>query len=311
MSGFLKAFVGLWAFGAALGLVFGIFQSVHPAMDSFSHFRVHFLVVLAVCALLWLVVGGGTGRRIAGAAVVTSIVVIAWMWREGPPYEAPRGDLRLVTFNVNYRNPQLEEVDAALAEMEADVVTLQEITQAHEAALRKVSAFPHQVHCLFSEKVGRVSILSKHPISAETCATGQGLVTATLDVPGGPVTVASIHTYWPWPFEQHAQIDRWVPVLKKIEGPVIVAGDFNAAPWSDAVRKIMNASRTQAVPGVRMTIAVKRIKALPAIPIPIDHVLLSKEFCALATRVGPTLGSDHSPVIVEIARGPSKRCSPH
>jgi len=63
-------------------------------------------------------------------------------------------------------------------------------------------------------------------------------------------------------------------MLRGLAGPVILADDFNAAPWSHAVAKVAEASRTKMVPGIRMTIDVNAIPWLPSVPIPIDHALL-------------------------------------
>jgi endonuclease/exonuclease/phosphatase (EEP) superfamily protein YafD len=219
-----------------------------------------------------------------------------------------QGALRLVQFNLNFRNPVVDRVADALTAMDADIITLQEVPPSHEATLRGMTAYPHQAHCFFREYIGGVSILSKHELSQIECANGEGLVLAKVDAPGGAVTVASIHTYWPWPYSQHAQIDRWVPRLARASGPMIVAGDFNAAPWSHAVAKVAEASRTRVVPGLRMTIEVM------SVPIPIDHALLSEDFCGLYASVGPALGSDHFPVIFEIGRvdpSSSTGCSRH
>lgn len=286
----------LGAVGALAGLFFGLLQTLHPAMDSFSHFRVHFAAVLVLCALFLLLLARGWRRWVM---LLPALAAGFWVWVQasaGPPADARRSDLRVVQFNMNYGNPVAGRVAARLSALDADVVAVQEVTRAHEAALRGISHYPHQAHCAFRAYVGGVSILSKHPLSEVVCRNGEGLVTARVAAPGGAVTVASLHTYWPWPYSQHAQISEWRPALQALAGPVIVMGDFNAAPWSHATRRIEAASRTRVVPGLRMTIEVM------GVPIPIDHVLLSRELCGLAARVDGPLGSDHFPVVVEIGR---------
>jgi len=255
----------LGALGSGLGLVFGLLQELSSAMDSFSHFRIHFAVLLGLCAFLLLLAAHGVARW---AALIPAFVAGGWVWvfaSQAPPSDGARSDLRLVQFNLNYRNPIIGQVAEALTQMEADVLTLQEVQPAHEAALRGMTAYPYQAHCFFRDRIGGVSVLSRHSLSGVDCAVGEGLVSAVVDAPGGAVTVASIHTYWPWPFSQHAQVDRWLPRLELIAGPVIVAGDFNAAPWSHAVSKVAKASRTTVAAGLRMTIKVQ------GVPIPIDH----------------------------------------
>lgn len=302
IASLLNILAVLAALGAVLGIVLGLLQDFHPAMDSFSHFRLHFVAVLVAAAVILIFVRSGAGRWGALFVAALGIGFLTFHVRGGPPREAQGADFRLVQFNLNYGNRIIDGVATALTASGADIVALQEVTPAHEIALRAMTAYPHQTHCFFRERIGGVSILSKHPLSQIDCAKGQGLVTALVDVPGGAVTVASIHTYWPWPFSQHAQIDAWLPRLSAKTGPMIVAGDFNAAPWSHAVKKVAKASRTKVVPGLRMTIGLKLLPLVPRIPIPIDHVLLTDDFCGLVARIGPRIGSDHLPLIVEIGR---------
>ncbi len=304
---FLRILAHLGIAGAVVGLFLGLFQNFHPALDSFSHFRLHLVVAMVVCSVVLVVV---SMRRARAFAVFLALIGMGWLafeFNKGPPELGERGALRLAQFNLNFRNRLMDEVGHMFTESDADVVALQEVLPSHEKALRGLSAYPHQAHCRFRRFVGGVSILSKHPLSGIECADGEGLVTALVDLPGGAVTVGSIHTFWPWPYNQHAQVDRWLPKLESLIGPVILAGDFNAAPWSHAVSKVEKASRTTVVPGVRMTIGVKVFPLVPAVPIPIDHALLSEELCATSVRVGETTFSDHFPVFYEIDRGCADR----
>lgn len=312
MTCFLRILAHLGIAGALLGIILGLLQNYHPAMDSFSHFRLHFVAVLVlVCSVLAFV----SKKRERAFAVLLVVIGGAWLafeFSKGPPENSERGDLRLVQFNLNYRNQVLDQVGQALVAYDADVVALQEVTRTHEDELRILTAYPHQAHCYFRDYVGGVSILSKHRLSAINCAKGQGLVTAQVDAPGGAVTVGSIHTLWPWPFPQHGQVDNWAAELRKISGPTIITGDFNAAAWSHAVSKVEQASRATVVPGIRMTIGLKIFPVFPPVPIPIDHTLLTDDFCVISTHVGGPLGSDHYPTIVEIARAdsnPAQRCA--
>ena len=315
----LKSLIGvllkLAVVGALMGLIAGAIPSLHPAADSFAHFRLHFAAVMAVAlvplALFWFT---RWRRWTAVAALVLLRLAVAGAWVSGPPETVPTADLRHVQFNLNYRNLHVADVMAYIVETDPDFVTLQEVTPFHAAYLdQAATTHPYRRICPFAA-VGGVAILSKHPvIEAESgCAEGLGLTWLRVETPKGPVTVASIHTYWPWPLNQHGQIDRMVPLLKGMKTPIIVAGDFNAAPWGHAVVRIAEAARAKLVPGVRITIGVRVFRWLPAVPIPIDHVLVSDELCGLAARVGPKLGSDHDPVIVDIGwvePGASTGCS--
>jgi endonuclease/exonuclease/phosphatase (EEP) superfamily protein YafD len=76
-------------------------------------------------------------------------------------------------------------------------------------------------------------------------------------------------------------------------------GDFNATPWSRPYRRLHNGTGTcdtRAGYGVQAS--------YPAdswlLRIPIDHVLASCNVGVRDRRIGPDVGSDHLPVIVDL-----------
>ena len=64
------------------------------------------------------------------------------------------------------------------------------------------------------------------------------LAIARTVIAGRPITVAGIHLSKPY-FDEAAAIELNSArrVLQKIEGPLFVSGDFNAAAWSSAVAR--------------------------------------------------------------------------
>ena len=86
--------------------------------------------------------------------------------------------------------------------------------------------------------------------------------------------------------------------LKAIPRPVVVAGDFNAAAWSEAVSKVVATSDTRVVPGLRFTLRMGPRPIGPIAFMPIDHVMMPDGFIVGDIAVGPALGSDHLPVVV-------------
>ncbi|TIX41098.1 MAG: AP endonuclease, partial [Mesorhizobium sp.] len=68
------AFVAM--LGCSVALVAGFFGTLHPAFDSFAHFRVHLAVLMALCALPLLVTSfrlqAAAALLFAGAAFATT-----------------------------------------------------------------------------------------------------------------------------------------------------------------------------------------------------------------------------------------------
>jgi endonuclease/exonuclease/phosphatase (EEP) superfamily protein YafD len=87
-----------------------------------------------------------------------------------------------------------------------------------------------------------------------------------------------------------------------VDDPILVVGDFNATRWNSAFRELLDADLSDAADdvghGLRTT-----WKGTGRVPIEmvLDHILVSDDFGVLDTRVGPGVGSDHRPVIADVA----------
>lgn len=172
--------------------------------------------------------------------------------------------------------------------------------------------YPHHVECRIDGLNFGTGILSRRPIGesdAQACSAGGRLAMAPIDFGGTIVNVAAYHSALPWPYGQSKSIDAMVPELRKLDGPKIIAGDFNATPWSYTVNRIAKASGTATVPNIGGTWLPI---GLPAnftawIGLPIDHVLVSPE---IETPVGssrPDVGSDHLPLRLDFSVPPPVR----
>ncbi len=89
--------------------------------------------------------------------------------------------------------------------------------------------------------------------------------------------------------------------------PLIVAGDFNLTPWSPRFPAVLSASGLKLAdtgsiwPHTWPAPSGWFYGGLVVRGFPIDHILVSRHFALLAARRGPDIGSDHLPVIVDLA----------
>ncbi len=83
--------------------------------------------------------------------------------------------------------------------------------------------------------------------------------------------------------------------------PLIVAGDFNMTPWTVKLQRITSATGLKRYNTFHPTwpLRVRGVRLLPFAAT--DNVLASPEFTAISVRAGPDLGSDHRPVVADIA----------
>jgi endonuclease/exonuclease/phosphatase (EEP) superfamily protein YafD len=238
--------------------------------------------------------------------VATGLVVLAAMVLSLPhlPFLGPgargAGTLRLVQINTLYSNARPSEATAWILSQAPDLVTLQEVSSTTIATYEGLSTdLPYGVICRFAA-VGDVAIRSRHVIIRSHCEDGLGLVWAEVDWNGRPLTIASLHSHWPWPFGQFRQLAALEPVMRTMPRPVLLAGDFNAAPWSTAVRRIERATDSRAIGGFRITLPMGVGHRTPRPMLPLDHILLPEGARAKAVRTGESIGSDHLPVIAEV-----------
>jgi len=263
----------------------------HPIGDSLAVFRLEAAAACLVVCVFWGLMGG---TRLAFMGIAVSLIAagpILWAMRAGVPGTA----LVLYQKNLLFSNQRQEEVVGDIRAVGPDIVTLQELSapnqQIPEALL---DDFPFQAICPF-EAVGALAILSRWPIEEVRCdpEAYRGLAVARIAAPDGPIWVASVHLHWPWPSRQPAQVDRIVPQLAMLDGPVVMAGDFNMVSWSRVMRR-MSGAVDGAVLGPSMVTRVGRFLRLR-----IDHVVAPLGTSGSVERRG-LIGSDHHGLVARI-----------
>lgn len=292
---------------AAVALAFGFLAPWFSVADSFSHFRFHLLLALGIAAVALTFLRAPVRAMLAFALILPGIGGLA------PALPAATNVTKLeqeaaftlVQLNLNFLNEKADDAVRMIRESNADVVTLQEVSSfvwVEVASLFK--DYPYNVVCQYS-RVGAVAVFSRLPFASgngpqQGCVIGEGLGWVRLEVGGRAVTVASMHLQWPFPFGQTAQVDRLESHLRALPRPVVVGGDFNAAPWSHSVTRVGEAARASVVEGLRLTLYRPSLKWVPGLGLPIDHVLTAPGLVTHSVKRGPFVGSDHLPVIARL-----------
>ncbi|MGH1352439.1 MAG: endonuclease/exonuclease/phosphatase family protein [Methyloligellaceae bacterium] len=281
------------------------FSFLSPVMyiaDSISHFRLHLTIPLIMVSILFLAYRKWTRGGILLAVGLVSLLTVNFFAETQPKVQAVEKNdgITVVQLNLYYWNKSREKVTELFRKQNADVIVLQEVSKYTQTILEDLKQdYPHRIICPYSNE-GAVAVLSRFPKvegDATGCAVRMGLAWLRVSVNGRPVSVASIHLDWPYPFDQNKQIEAMSKHLNSIPQPVVLAGDFNAAPWSSAVHRIALATKTNVIGGVRFTLKKRILKGLVSIDLPIDHILKSKELTTQKIVVGKEVGSDHFPVI--------------
>jgi endonuclease/exonuclease/phosphatase (EEP) superfamily protein YafD len=291
--------------GVSAAIVAGFLGFLHPAFDTLAHFRLHLSAGLVLLAL-----GAFAMRaKAAGAATLAlALAGIASCWQAFPVSAAratPAGKVHsLLFFNIRFDNPEPERVVAMIRRTDADIVMLTEYSRIWEPRLIALrSEYPHLWHCAEWRDVGGTVILSRFPLEPQYCHDYAALGLARTTIDGKTVMLGAAHMRWPWPASGPRQLQALRPALAELGPDAIVAGDFNATVWSDAVSRFAGFGSLDIVPGIGPTWILSPVPASLArlAGLPIDNVLAKGAVEILSARTLPPEGSDHLPVLVEFS----------
>jgi endonuclease/exonuclease/phosphatase (EEP) superfamily protein YafD len=219
--------------------------------------------------------------------------------------------VKLLVYNVNCRNPDIDGTVALIDRVDADLVLLQEISQPWQLALERLP-YPHRAVHLDARASGGLAVLSRAPIEHDE------LIAATPDgwFPAQRVLVAGfeiLHVHLRPAMDERGWVTGYVttpPIrLRQIESywqhvtracPVIVAGDYNEEPAGTTCAFLVARGLARAVTaGVTTWHYVRDGREVLALDI--DHVMTEARVVASDPHVLDEGTSDHRPVVVDIA----------
>ncbi|OYX20198.1 MAG: hypothetical protein B7Z04_06915 [Rhodobacterales bacterium 32-66-9] len=283
--------------GVALGIAVtalagGYLGWLHPFGDSLAVGR----GVAAAAIMVIAVFASFAGLRMAAfvsmllALLTGGQVLLAYSWPGLP------GSYSVYQKNMLFRNADLAALEADMRAANAQIVTLQEVSVPNLALLAALrDLYPYQQTCP-GPRVGGTAILTRLTPVPGTAFCGPGL--AALQVVAGNegqdrVWLVSVHLPWPWPYPQAERIERLLPILDRLQGPAILAGDFNMVRWANSVQRLSGILGTRpAGPTFGSYVGWSS-----RIGLPIDHV-----FAPRGGRVSPrgAFGSDHLGLLAEV-----------
>ena len=282
-----------------------------------THFRTQYSVFL-----LLLAAGMAAVRRFSAAtvflvfALVNSFVLIPYILDRRAPVDAGQATekpLRFGALNLFAGNRQYERVRTFLVESRPDVVVLMEVTPRWLQELRRVrdAEYPYAVERARDDAFG-IALWSRLPLkNARIAEIGGRLPSAVADVQVGGKTIVIVGTHPStprhprWARQRNRQLTALPDFLAKRnnEGAsVVLLGDMNTTPWSPYFQRLLKEAH--------LTDSARGYGIQPTWPtmvwylrIPIDHCLLSPDLRAVRRQVGPDVGSDHFPLLVDVAVG--------
>ena len=288
----------------------GLFGRVWWVLDLFAHFRMQLGVALVICvAVSWFL----RQPRVTFLALLFSLVnfiVVAPQLVYQPTAEARGQDsVRLVHVNINKYNRDLESALEFFRETDPDVLVIVEANERLATALEPLKdRLPHA----FVETRGRfgVALLSRYPMAARSVyfTPHNPSVVAVIDTPHGPLRIVGTHPRSPASARRAHRRDAQLGVIASFvragTEPTVLLGDLNTTPWGHAFRALAEESELRDT-----SRGVGFQWSWPAsfwpLAIPIDHALVSADVRLLDRRMGPSIGSDHLPLVLDIELAPN------
>jgi endonuclease/exonuclease/phosphatase (EEP) superfamily protein YafD len=229
-----------------------------------------------------------------------------YLWLQGPVTAPPKHVHKFISANLLRENHDYERFVQFVREEKPDVLFVMEMNEAWTQALESLhEEYPHRRLRPREDAFG-LGLFSRAPLEETQVvlsAAGLPSIVATMELSGGQ-TVLFIGTHPLPPMGEENATDRNEQLINiaqfvaKQKQPVVLLGDLNITPWSPHFRDLLRDS------GLRDTQRGQGLQpSWPWLPwpcrIPIDHALVSKEVKVVERKLGPNIGSDHLPVVLE------------
>jgi len=227
------------------------------------------------------------------------------------PGAASAPSFRLFDANVFAGNTAASGIAAEIKRAAPDVVMLEEISPTFLAALEVTGALgdlPYRVLAPRPDAFG-LAVASRWALRDEEILYAGDrpvIVRATIDVAGRSLGLFAVHVVAPIGGNRSAWDAGLRLVLDSVageRGPVVVAGDFNATWGNRPFRRLLDTGLVDAAAARGSPLQMTWPNSLAILPpvTRLDHVLTRNGLDVIRVRVGQGRGSDHRPLVADIA----------
>jgi len=280
-------------------------------LDVLANFRAQYVVALALLGLVIMMSKWRrTGYVILAVGLVNLVVVLPLY--VGSPAEASvdAPSLRVMSFNLLSTNESYSGVIDYIATVDPDVVLLHEASRPWEVAMESAKLGYEIIRPRSDDLIFGTLLLvrgeSVEVVSYGFAAASPRAVELNFIPTGWESVVSLLGTHPLAPTDQEradlrdAQLRFAGEWAAGQTGAFIVVGDFNATPWSSPFRRLMGSAdlrNSQRGFGLQPSFSTDSNLLLR---VPIDHLLHSDALEVTRRQLGPRLGSDHFPLLVDL-----------
>ncbi len=296
---------------ACLATLTGFAGQLWWVFELATHFRVQYALALGGFALILLALRQWRWPALFGAFALLDLAIIApAFWEEDaavPATAESQPTLRALLANVNAENRDSERLRRLIAASDPDVIVLLEATPWLLNQLRDLGdRYPHRMAEPRDDPFG-IALFSRHPLAQSQIVhlggeAGPPSIVATVSAGERQFTLIGAHPWPPVSAElaegRNTQLRALAAQVRQNQAPLLVLGDLNVSPWSPWFARLLADS------GLRDSRLGRGLQPSwpvnwPLLWIPIDHILFSAGIRIERREIGPAIGSDHYPVIVD------------
>lgn len=283
-------------------------------LDVLANFRAQYVVALLVLGLIITISRWRRTGLVILAVALFNLVFVAplYVGSPGEPIAGPP-ELRVMSFNLLSTNQNFNLVVEYIEAIDPDIVLLHEASRPWEVAIESAGLDYEVIRGRSDDLIFGTLALVRGEAGAVSYGFHEGAARAmALEYrPEGwpvPVQILSSHPLAPTTAERAALRDAQLGFAAdwagEQEGAFLVVGDLNASPWSAPFARLTADGllrNSQIGFGLQPSFPANSTFLLR---VPIDHLLHSDQLRVHDRRLGPALGSDHFPLIVDLAPAP-------
>jgi endonuclease/exonuclease/phosphatase (EEP) superfamily protein YafD len=287
------------------GAYFGKFDRL---LELMTHFRFQYFMGAIVAAIIYGASKYKLGIWLALFCIgLNAIEVVPWYL---PVERANDRTLRVAIANVLSSNRRYEGFVDYVRSTNPDVLVVMEMDLTWQQQIAPLkSLLPYTIEEPSSDNFG-IALLSKFPlVDPQRQYWGEGSVivpslTANIKIHDRDITLVATHpvpplnsTYFK---SRNSQMEEMGSYIQKLGHEAIVMGDLNMSIWSPDYRKF---TRRANLINTRQGFGIQPSwpSNFPLLQIPIDHCLITPTIKVSSNQIGPDIGSDHYPLIADLA----------
>lgn len=303
MAWLVVAFVGSLLLTQTVGWAGTRLVAVAQTLTPYFGLLLGALTAVALWRRRWLLATVAAAVTIGIAALATPLALVA----EAEPAHPDATGLTVAAANLWYRNADIVDTAAALADLDADVLVLSEYTPEHQAALQAsglADTYPHRIDRRSSGGAG-IAVWSRLAVDVgDPFDSHHASLDLTVAGPDGDVRVIAMHM--PTPIDD---FDDWRRDLRTAAdfgrsavGPTLLIGDLNASFWHPDFRRLLDAGfvDANAAAGSGFSTSWPTDRIVPPF-VRLDHALTAGGLVSTDVADFDVPGSDHLGVVVTVA----------